>query len=110
MSETTELILVLVTAPDISTARRIAEELVSRKIAACVNVSPGWNSIYRWEGQVQEESEVLLLIKTRSCLFEPQLIPAVQELHPYDLPEIIALPIQDGEKNYLAWMMDEVKG
>jgi len=106
MSESKELMLVLVMAPDISIAREIATVLVDRKIAACVNISPNWNSIYRWEGKIQEDTEVLLLIKTRTEHLDDQLIPIIQENHPYDLPEIIALPIVDGEENYLEWVMN----
>lgn len=110
MNKSNELILVLVTAPDISAARKIATALVDRKLAACVNISPSWNSIYRWEGQVQEDTEVLMLIKARTAHFETHLIPTIQENHPYDLPEIIVLPILDGEKNYLEWVMQETGG
>ena len=102
-----DFILVLVTAPDQDSAELLAKTLVEKKIAACVNLFSGMRSIYRWEGEVQEEQEVLLMIKTQTGLMENQLIPLVQELHPYDVPEIIALPIVAGEKNYLDWILSE---
>ena len=102
-----DFILVLVTAPDQDLAELLAKTLVEKKIAACVNLFSGMRSIYRWEGEVQEEQEVLLMIKTQTGLIENQLIPLVQELHPYDVPEIIALPIVAGEKNYLDWILSE---
>ena len=78
-------------------------------MAACVNLYPGLKSIYRWNGEVQEDKEILLMIKTQAALFEDQLIPLIQELHPYDTPEIIALPIIAGEKNYLDWIQSETE-
>lgn len=104
------LLLVLTTAPDLKTARDLAKALVTRKIAACVNISPGLVSVYSWEEALQEDEEVLLLIKTRGGLLESQLIPLIHELHPYDLPEIIALPILAGEKNYLDWVLKGTSG
>ncbi len=102
-------VLVIVTAPDNPTARVIASTLLEREIAACVNVSPSWTSIYRWEGEVQQDVEVLLFIKTLSGLFMEKLVPCIQELHPYDLPEIIAIPLIDGEPKYLDWIAKSVK-
>ena len=104
------LILVLVTAPDLGTAQSMARALVSRKIAACVNLSPGLVSVYTWEGELQEEEEVLMMIKTRKEMLQDQLIPLIQKLHPYDLPEIIALPVVAGSQAYLDWIRDETRG
>lgn len=101
-------ILVIVTVPDNQTARQIARALLEREIAACVNISPSWTSIYRWEGKVQEDVEVLLFIKSLSGLFEADLIPCIQELHPYEVPEIIAFPVEQGESKYLQWIVDSV--
>ena len=75
-----------------------------------MNISPNWVSIYRWEEKIREDTEVLMLIKTTVVLFNNQLVPCIQELHPYDLPEIIALPILAGEKNYLNWLIEEPSG
>ena len=107
MDENREAILVMVMAPDKGTGRKIARSLLESGLAACVNISPDFLSVYRWEEEIREENEVLLLIKTRSDLLEKQLIPRIQELHPYQLPEIIALPILAGEKGYLEWVINE---
>ena len=109
MPENNHPILVIVTAPDHSTARVIAKSLLEREIAACANISPSWTSIYRWEGEVQEDVEVLLFIKTMSGLFETELIPCIQENHPYEVPEIIAFPVGMGENKYLTWIADSVQ-
>ena len=110
MENSSQPILVLVTAPDLDTGERIARGLLEGQLAAYVNISPGLVSLYRWEGEIQRDPEVLLLIKTRRELLTDQLIPAVQELHPYQLPEIIALPIIGGERNYLDWILQETRG
>ena len=99
--------LVLTTCPDRAVALRIANALVEARAAACVNVLPGITSVYRWEGGVLEDSEVLLVIKTLAGA-----VPAVEKqvgmLHPYELPEIIAVPLDTGAKDYLAWTSDSV--
>jgi periplasmic divalent cation tolerance protein len=102
-------VVVLSTAPSAEEAERIATALVDRRLAACVNLVPGVVSIYRWQGARQRESEVLLLIKTRSEKL-PALKEALTELHPYDVPEAVALPVADGLAPYLAWLDAEVKG
>ena len=84
-------------------AARLAQELVSRRLAACVNVVPGVRSFYWWDGQVQDDGEVLLVIKTRVELL-PQLEAALRELHSYEVPEFLVLPIADGSAAYLAWI------
>jgi periplasmic divalent cation tolerance protein len=110
MIEKDALLLVLITAPDLETAKNIANSLVAQKIAACVNISPGLLSIYSWKGEQEEDQEVLLLVKTRARLLEDQLIPLVHDLHPYDLPEIISLPIVGGSQAYLNWIREETQG
>ena len=100
-------IVVLVNAPDQETAEGIATALVEKRIAACVNILPGLRSIYRWEEEIHDEGEVLMIIKTREKLFDPELITSVRELHPYQTPEIIALPIKMGEESYLDWIAAE---
>jgi periplasmic divalent cation tolerance protein len=100
-------VVVLVTAPSVEVARQIAEALLAKKAAACVNIIPAVNSIFSWQGQVENDQEVLLVIKSRAELFESRLAPIVQEVHPYEVPEIIALPIVMGSKGYLDWI-DEV--
>jgi periplasmic divalent cation tolerance protein len=110
MENNRQAVLVLVTAPDLETGELIARGLLERELAACVNISPGLISLYRWEGEIQRDPEVLLLIKTRSELLNDQLIPTIQELHPYQLPEIIVLPIIGGERNYLEWIHQVTPG
>jgi periplasmic divalent cation tolerance protein len=84
-------------------AERLARALVERGLAACVNVVPGLVSFYRWEGELKRDEERLLLIKTRADLFE-DLRSALAELHPYDVPELVALPVAAGHRPYLDWL------
>ncbi|MFO7640758.1 MAG: divalent-cation tolerance protein CutA [Candidatus Competibacteraceae bacterium] len=98
-------LLILCTCPDQATAERIAEVVVEERLAACVNLVPGLTSVYRWEGQIQRDAELLLLIKTRAAIY-PLLEARLHELHPYQTPEIIALPIQTGSAAYLDWIAD----
>ena len=104
------LVMVLITAPDLAIAKKIARALVAGKIAACVNIVPGLISVYTWEGEQEEDQELLLMVKTREGLLEEKLIPLVQDLHPYDLPEIISLPINGGSRSYLNWIQKETSG
>ena len=97
--------LVLSTVPDRDTAERIATTLVTERLAACVNILPAVTSIYHWHGEVQKDAELLLLIKTRSSCY-PQLEMRLTSLHPYELPEIIAVPIEAGLAGYLQWIQD----
>ncbi|HYN76190.1 MAG TPA: divalent-cation tolerance protein CutA [Lamprocystis sp. (in: g-proteobacteria)] len=103
MTEDTDDRLVLCTCPDQATAARIAERLVGDRLAACVNLLPGLTSIYRWQGEIQRDTEVLLLIKTVAGRL-PALTDTLRGLHPYAVPEIIALPITAGLPDYLTWM------
>ncbi|MBW2242781.1 MAG: divalent-cation tolerance protein CutA [Deltaproteobacteria bacterium] len=98
--------LVLVTAPNGEVAAQLGRTLVEERLAACVNVVPGLRSIYRWEGEIQDDAEVLLMVKTRADRLD-SLTRRVQELHPYDVPEILALPIAGGSQAYLAWVRSE---
>ncbi|MBI2495744.1 MAG: divalent-cation tolerance protein CutA [Candidatus Omnitrophica bacterium] len=102
-----ELLVVLVTCPTCAIARRLASTLVEERLAACVNALPGVESIFRWQGKVERCREVLLLIKTTARRFE-RLRRAVMALHPYDVPEIIALPIVAGHRPYLRWVRSSV--
>jgi len=99
--------VVLVTVPDAETADKLGEALVGERLAACVNVVPGLRSIYRWQGAVEKAAELLCLCKTTRASFE-QLRARVVELHPYDLPEIVALPIELGHAPYLEWIKASV--
>ncbi len=95
--------LMFCTCPDVTTAGRIAEALVAEQFAACVNLVPGITSIYRWEGQIQRDAEVLILIKTTSERVAA-LTERLRALHPYAIPEIIAVPITEGLHDYLSWV------
>jgi periplasmic divalent cation tolerance protein len=99
----TEVILVLCTCPDDATGARIAETLVGERLAACVNRVPGLTSVYLWEGNLSRDQEMLLLIKTTRSRFD-RLAERLRELHPYELPEIIATPVTDGAADYLQWV------
>jgi periplasmic divalent cation tolerance protein len=103
-----EHLLVLSTVGSAEDAERIARALVERRLAACVNVVPGLTSVYRWKGEVQAEPERLLLIKTRVQRFEA-LRQALVELHPYELPEVLAVPLEGGHAPYLAWLDESVR-
>jgi len=89
-------------------AERIARALVEERLAACVNVVPGVVSIYRWKGKVEQEAELLLVIKTLAPRVEA-LKARLLELHPYELPEVVVLPIGGGHAPYLAWIEDQVR-
>jgi periplasmic divalent cation tolerance protein len=104
---TEKYILVLCTCPEDVVAARIANTLVEEKLAACVNRLSRMSSTYRWEGKVQTETEALLLIKTTERLFAP-LSERIRALHPYEVPEVIALPIENGSERYLAWLGQSV--
>ena len=103
MTAETDYRLVLCTCPDQECATRIAERLVEERLAACVSLVPGLTSIYRWQGGIQRDAEVLLLIKTVAGRFDA-LAATLCALHPYEVPEIIALPITAGLPDYLTWM------
>lgn len=95
--------LMLCTCPDRETALRLAETLVEERLAACVSLLPGLTSVYRWEGQIHRDTETLLLVKTTLPRVE-RLIERVSELHPYEVPEIIAIPVTEGLSHYLSWI------
>lgn len=95
--------IVLTSCPDKEVAELIAHALVKEGLAACVNIIPPMQSLYRWKGKVEQASEQLLIIKSSSARF-PAIRDRIQTLHPYELPEIIAVPIADGLPGYLAWL------
>ena len=98
-------IVVLVTAKDEAQANKIAEKLVAEKLAACANIVPGIQSIFHWKGKLDRAQEVLLILKSRRRHF-PAIVKTVQALHSYDVPEVIALPIVEGNKDYLNWLTE----
>ncbi|MFD2112238.1 divalent-cation tolerance protein CutA [Thiorhodococcus fuscus] len=95
--------LMLCTCPDPETARTLAERLVEERLAACVSLLPGATSVYRWEDAIQQDTETQMLIKT-SCGRIEELTARLRELHPYEVPEIIAVPITEGLSDYLSWV------
>jgi len=101
-----DALLILCTCPDAESASRIAHALVEEHLAACVNRAPGLTSVYRWQGEIHEDHEMLLLIKTRRERFE-SLRARIIELHPYDVPEVIAFDIAAGHAPYLEWLRTE---
>ena len=104
----TTAVVVLVTAPTADSAAEIARALVEEGLVACGNVVPAIRSIYRWEGKVQDDAEALLVLKT-----ERRLVPALKarlpELHPYQVPELLVLPVEDGLAPYLEWVAASVR-
>jgi periplasmic divalent cation tolerance protein len=102
----TDARVVLVTAPDAEAAARLARALVEERLAACGNVVPAIRSIYRWEGSVHDEGEALLVLKTRAARVDA-LRARVLELHPYQVPEVLVLPVEAGSEAYLAWIAAE---
>ena len=102
-------IVVLITTTSTEEAETIGRALVEGRMAACVNISSaGVRSLFRWQGKIEEQEEVLLLVKSRSDLL-PSIIEAVKRLHSYTVPEVIALPILDGSPDYLAWIDETVR-
>lgn len=105
----TAVVAVLSTAPDPTVAESLAARVVEERLAACANLVPGVTSIYRWEGELRRDSEVLVVFKTTAAAF-PSLRARILELHPYDVPEVLALPVPDGADDYLSWVRREVSG
>lgn len=101
-------IVVLSTVSDRESANRIARALVSEKLAACVNVIPGVTSFYEWDGSIQEENEIIILMKSESSAFE-KLKKRILDLHPYELPELVTLDISGGLPEYLEWVRKYVE-
>ena len=104
----TDKIMVLSTCSSPEEGERIARALVEERVAACVNIVPGVRSIYRWQGKLEDSSECLLVIKSSRGRFE-ELRAALERIHSYEVPELLALPVVDGAPNYLAWLEDQLK-
>jgi periplasmic divalent cation tolerance protein len=102
-----DVLVVLVTTPSAEVAERIAAAVVPERLAACVNIVPGLRSVFAWEGRIEAAEEVLLLIKTRVDRL-PALEARVRALHPYSVPEFIALPVVAGHEPYLTWVSESV--
>jgi periplasmic divalent cation tolerance protein len=102
-------LVVLSTFPDAEKAAQVARVLVEERLAACVNLVPAVRSIYRWQGAIQDDAESLAVIKTTADRY-PALASRLAELHPYDVAEILALPLASGHAPYLAWLAGAVAG
>jgi periplasmic divalent cation tolerance protein len=100
--------VVLVTVPDEETGRALAQEAVGARLAACGNVIPGLTSIYRWDGQLRQDPESLVIFKTTASRV-PALRKRIVDSHPYEVPEFLAIPIADGHLPYLEWVRGEVE-
>ncbi len=103
-----EINLIYITAGTLDEAKTIGKELVSSRLAACANIIDNINSIYWWEGEIQDDREVILIAKTKKSLV-PELIEKVKSMHSYDCPCIVSLPILDGNNPFLDWVIDETK-
>mmetsp|Transcript_34117 Transcript_34117/g.65173 ORF Transcript_34117/g.65173 Transcript_34117/m.65173 type:complete len:169 (-) Transcript_34117:101-607(-) len=98
-------VAVYVTVPDKDTGKKVATALIESKLAACVNMIPGVESMYWWQGKVETDQELLLMIKSRASLVD-QISAKVQAVHPYDTPEVIAVPITEGSAPYMKWLIE----
>ena len=101
----TDVCLALSTCPDRETALEIADALVAQGLAACVNLLPGITSVYRWQGRIERTEEVLLVAKTAAANY-PRLQARLRALHPYELPEVLAIPVEQGLAPYLDWVKE----
>lgn len=99
--------VVLVTTPDVGVAESLVRRLVEEGVVACGSILPGMTSIYRWQGEVEHEEEALVVFKTTAAGAE-RLVRRVPELHPYDVPEVLVLPVEGGHAPYLAWLAQNV--
>jgi periplasmic divalent cation tolerance protein len=106
MTGSLQVILVLTNFPDETTARELAEILIDKQLAACVNILQGCTSFYRWQGLTETAHEIPVLIKTTMQRYEA-VEQTIRTLHPYELPEILAVPIDNGLPSYLQWVADE---
>ena len=102
-------LVVFITTSSYDEARKIASALVVQRKAACVNIVPKVNSLFRWKGKIEEAEESLMVVKTRAELFT-DVVSTVKSIHSYEVPEIIALPIIEGNADYLAWLKEETEG
>ena len=104
----TDVLVVLCTCPDAATARQLAGAIVEEQLAACVNILPEIRSIYRWQDEVQDDGEALMVMKTTQGAYA-KLERWLLEHHPYEVPELLALPVIAGSTDYLGWVMSGTK-
>ncbi len=102
-----EVVILITTFPDQESAHRIGGHWVESRLAACVNLVPGVESLYRWEGKVETGAEILALVKTTRARL-PELEASLRSLHPYELPELLVIPPTDGSSDYLGWVRNGV--
>jgi uncharacterized protein involved in tolerance to divalent cations len=108
MKSASQFLCVLMTAPDLKSARKLAGLIVRKKLAACVNVIPAIESHYQWEGKIEQSAEVLCIIKTSRTKLK-DLESLILKHHPYDTPEILTLPLEGGNERYLNWLEDSLQ-
>ncbi len=106
MTDPNEIIVVITNLPDRAAAERLAQALIAQQLAACVNILAPCTSVYRWKGSIETAAETPVWIKTRAARYV-ELETAIRRLHPYELPEIIAVPVMRGLPGYLEWVADE---
>jgi periplasmic divalent cation tolerance protein len=106
VSAESQLVVILCTVPDEATAEKLATGLVEERLAACVNAIPGVKSFYRWQGKLAADTEIQLVIKTRSERFD-ELAAWISANHPYEVPEIVAIPADRVSDAYLAWAVEQ---
>ncbi|XP_051751017.1 protein CutA homolog [Ctenopharyngodon idella] len=99
--------VLLVNCPTEQTARDIGRSIMEKRLAACVNIFPHTTTMYYWKGEIRDASEILLLVRTRTSVVQ-RLVAYIKAVHPYDIPEIISFPIDDGSQDYMKWMEDAV--
>lgn len=102
-----DFLIILCTCPNKDSATAVANTLVSKRLAACVNILPGLTSVYHWQGNIESSEECLLIIKSTQKVY-PEIESAIRQTHPYELPEIVAVPIEKGLEDYLAWIEQNV--
>ncbi len=105
----TDAVLVLTTVPSADVGSALARSLVEARLAACVNVCPPMTSVYRWKGELQHDSECQVIVKTVRARLDA-VSALIRALHPYDLPELLVVPIESGDAAYLAWLAAEASG
>lgn len=103
------LTVLQITCPTEELAKKLSHGLVTRNLAASVNIIPKITSIYSWDGKTEEDNEVLMIVKTKIS-FVGKVVQFVKDMHPYEVPEVISLPIQDGNQDYLQWVAGTVRG
>ncbi|HET7753225.1 MAG TPA: divalent-cation tolerance protein CutA [Anaeromyxobacteraceae bacterium] len=103
----TDVFVVLVTAPDAEKAAELGRTLVEQKLVACANVVPAVRSIYRWEGRIEDSTEALVVLKTPRFKLK-ELVDRITEIHPYEVPEVLAVPVEAGNVRYLDWVIGSV--